>query len=306
MLRSEAGQRYAPGRLIESCYFWNVLCVSNRHAEVNSRLDAHSKGLQALRTEVTLLRSEVQTGRAASARNATTVNERLDRLQDDLGVLAKEVARGGSSFHLVQLEQVQLRGGLEEEVRERRAGLEAADGRINELRDKAEAGETDTRTAMQGLSASIGSLRADFERTLSTNVASIEASKTKVLQCAQAIEKQWSTTKVHHQRLESIHASGALHNQQLQERIETTNKQHMRWRASVEDAVKAVAADVQLVQAHGRAMETAIGSNKADVRRMLSDHESETQRQCDTLGRAIHSLADTLKLTSPLVAINGD
>ena len=79
----------------------------------------------------------------------------------------------------------------------------------------------------------------------------------KLLQCAQAIEKQWSTTKVHQQRLESIHSSSALHNQQLQERLETINKQHTRWRASIEDALKAVAADVQLVQAHGRAMETA-------------------------------------------------
>ena len=36
---------------------------------------------------------------------------------------------------------------------------------------------------------------------------------------------------------------------------------------------------------------------------MISDHEGETQRQCDTLGRAIHSLADTLNLTSPLITI---
>ena len=70
----------------------------------------------------------------------------------------------------------------------------------------------------------------------------------------------------------------------------------------MEDAVKAVAADVQLVQAHGRAMETALGTTKAESRRMISDHEGETQRQCDTLGRAIHSLADTLQLTSPLIA----
>jgi hypothetical protein len=35
---------------------------------------------------------------------------------------------------------------------------------------------------------------------------------------------------------------------------------------------------------------------------MIGDHEGETQRQCDTLGRAIHSLADTLNLTSPLIS----
>ena len=63
-----------------------------------------------------------------------------------------------------------------------------------------------------------------------------------------------------------------------------------------------MAADIQLVQAHGRAMETAIGSSKSESRRMISDHEGETQRQCDTLGRAIHALADTLNLTSPLIA----
>ena len=39
----------------------------------------------------------------------------------------------------------------------------------------------------------------------------------------------------------------------------------------------------------------------AQARRLLSDHESDMQRQFDTLGRAIHSLAETLNLTSPLV-----
>lgn len=34
---------------------------------------------------------------------------------------------------------------------------------------------------------------------------------------------------------------------------------------------------------------------------MVSEHENEIQRQCDTLGRAIHSLAETLNLTSPLI-----
>ena len=36
---------------------------------------------------------------------------------------------------------------------------------------------------------------------------------------------------------------------------------------------------------------------------MVGEHESEMQRQCDTLGRAIHALAETLNLSSPLVGM---
>lgn len=279
--------------------------ATERQEELAGKLDTQSKGLKAARTELTLLRSEVQTGRAAMQTKSSALEERLDAMQDDLTVLAQEVAKGGSSHHLLQLETVQLRSALEEEARERRAEQEGASTRLHELRERLESHDADARASMQALDADLGTLRAHSERQLTAHAASIEANKSKLLQCAQAIEKQWSTTKVHQQRLESIHSSSALHNQQLQERLETINKQHTRWRASIEDAVKAVAADVQLVQAHGRAMETAIGNTKAESRRMISDHEGETQRQCDTLGRAIHSLADTLNLTSPLVAVKG-
>jgi len=273
-----------------------------RHDELSSKLETHQKGLKAARTELSLLRTEVQTGRAAVSTKMSGLEERLDTMQDDLTVLAQEVAKGASGHHMLQLETVQLRASVDEEARERRAETEAGAARTSELRERLEVHDADARASMQALDADLGSLRAHTERQLSTHAASIEASKSKLLQCAQAIEKQWSTTKVHQQRLESIHSSSALHNQQLQERLETINKQHTRWRSSIEDAVKAVAADIQLVQAHGRAMETAIGSSKSESRRMISDHEGETQRQCDTLGRAIHSLADTLNLTSPLIA----
>jgi len=276
-----------------------------RQEDLTQRLESQTKALKAAKSEIQLLRSEVHTGRASLQTKATALEERLDSLQDDLTVLAQEVAKGGSQQHMLQLESVQLRAQLEEEARERRAEQDATNAKLAELREKLEGYESDARSSMQALDTDISTLRQHSERQLSAHAAAIEGNKSKLLQCAQAIEKQWSTTKVHQQRLESIHSSSALHNQQLQERLETINKQHSRWRASVEDTIKAVAADVQLVQAHARAMETAIGNSKAESRRMISDHESETQRQCDTLGRAIHSLADTLNLTSPLVAVSG-
>ena len=39
----------------------------------------------------------------------------------------------------------------------------------------------------------------------------------------------------------------------------------MRWRSTLEEMVKGVASDVQLVQTHSRAMEATIGGNKAEV-----------------------------------------
>ena len=57
------------------------------------------------------------------------------------------------------------------------------------------------------------------------------------------------------------------------------------------------------VERANEALEGAVGSTKADCRRLIAEQEGETQRQCDTLGRAIHSLADTLNLTSPLITI---
>ena len=51
-------------------------------------------------------------------------------------------------------------------------------------------------TAGNQTAADLGTLRAHSERQLTAHGASIEANKSKLLQCAQAIEKQWSTTKV--------------------------------------------------------------------------------------------------------------
>lgn len=311
----------------------------------------------------------------------------------------QEAAKGSSAQHLLQLEVVQLRQQLDEEERERRSAQarrrrphhhphhhprrrrraatttstsasttpqeEAASHRAA-LQSLVDAAQQDTRSSLQALDADVGTLRTHAEKQLSAQAAGIEQAKARLLQCAQAIEKQWSTSKVpataaaaaratpmtlaaprlvtraarpplqvQQQRLESLSSSSSLHNQQLQvraapafgisprprasprgagtpppgrhacpasdpphmpsargqERMEALNKQQSRWRTALEDAVKTATADVQLLQAQCRALESAVVSGKADTRRMLSEQEAETQRQCDTLGRAIHSLA---------------
>ena len=90
--------------------------AAERTDDVQQKLDAQAKGLKAARTELTLLRSEVQTGRAAMQTKASALEERLDNIQDDLTVLAQEVAKGGSAQHLLQLESVQLRSQLEDDL----------------------------------------------------------------------------------------------------------------------------------------------------------------------------------------------
>jgi regulator of protease activity HflC (stomatin/prohibitin superfamily) len=79
------------------------------------------------------------------------------------------------------------------------------------------------------------------------------------------------------------------------------SKQHTQTRSSLDDALKSLSADVQLLQAHVRQVEASSSSAQAEARRQVAHAEAEARRQCDALGRAIHSLADTMNLTSPLI-----
>ena len=148
---------------------------------------------------------------------------RLDSMQDDLTILAQggPGLRAAPSSSRPSSCALSWGGGTRAPCRAGRGGAEAA-----RAEERLDAHDADARASMQALDADLGTLRASTERQLTTHAASIDANKSKLLQCAQAIEKQWSTTKVHQQRLESIHSSSALHNQQLQERLETINKQH--------------------------------------------------------------------------------
>jgi len=273
------------------------------HDETQKQLSGQAKALKAVRTEVALLRAEVQGGRGSWQSKAAAVDQRLDSFHNDLALLAQEAAKSNSAQHLLQLEVVQLRAQLEEEERARRSGLEDATSHRADLQERIGAAGQDARSSLQALDSDVCSLRTHAEKQLSAQAASIEQAKARLLQCAQAIEKQWSAGKVQQQRVESLASSSALQNQQLQERVEIVNKQQTRWRATLEDAVKAASSDVQLLQAQCRALESVIVGAKTDTRRLLGEQEAETQRQCDTLGRAIHSIADTLNLTSPLITV---
>jgi len=275
--------------------------ANTRHEEMQQRLLVQAKALKMAKTELTLLRNESQTGRASLLAKSTALEERMDAMQEDSAALAKETTKCSSAIHLLQLEVVELRAKHEEEARERRAAQEITDARISELADKLSQQSKDARASVQALDADLVTHRTGCEQQFTAHSAAIDQCKAKLLQCAQAIEKQWSTGKVQQQRIESLSSSGALHNQQLQERLETFSKQQSRMRASTDEAIKVLTSDLKAATAHCNSFEAAIASCRNDTRRLMSEHEGETQRQCDTLGRAIHSLADTLHLTSPLI-----
>ena len=275
--------------------------AAERQDETQKQLSGQAKALRAVKAELASLRAEAQGGRGSWQSKATAVDQRLESFHSDLTLLAQEAAKGSSVQHLLQLEVVQLRAQLEEEGRARRSSIEDAASHRTDLQKRVGAAEQDARSSLQALDSDVCSLRTHAEKQLSAQAASIEQAKARLLQCAQAIEKQWSTGKVQQQRLDSLGSSSALQNQQLQERVEIVNKQQTRWRASLEDAIKAASSDTQMLHAQCRLLENTIVNAKTDTRKLLGELEAETHRQAETLGRAIHSIADTMNLTSPLL-----
>ena len=214
--------------------------AAEAHDETRKQVAGLAKAFKAVRAEMALLRAEVQGGRGSWQSKAAAVDQRIDSFHNDLELLAQEAAKSNSAQHVLQLEVVQLRAQLEEEERLRRSGLEDASSQRADLQERIVAAGQDARSSLQALDSDLCSVRTHAEKQLSAQAASIEQAKARLLQCAQAIEKQWSAAKVQQQRIESLAGSSALQNQQLQERVEIVNKQQTRWRATLEDAVKAV------------------------------------------------------------------
>ena len=243
--------------------------AAEAHDETRKQVAGLAKAFKAVRAEMALLRAEVQGGRGSWQSKAAAVDQRIDSFHNDLELLAQEAAKSNSAQHVLQLEVVQLRAQLEEEERARRSGLEDASSQRADLQERIVAAGQDARSSLQALDSDLCSVRTHAEKQLSAQAASIEQAKARLLQCAQAIEKQWSAAKVQQQRIESLAGSSALQNQQLQERVEIVNKQQTRWRATLEDAVKAASSDVQLLQAQCRALESAVAGSKTETRRLL-------------------------------------
>ena len=83
--------------------------------------------------------------------------------------------------------------------------------------------------------------------------------------------------------------------------------------------VATVQAELALLSAHVRSLESQLVAARADARRLHSDHKGNVQkmqterqyderqypvtqyeRECDTLGKAIHSMAGSLHLSTPV------
>jgi hypothetical protein len=110
------------------------------------------------------------------------------------------------------------------------------------------------------------------------------------------------------QRCDSLAATQALIQQQLQDRLEASRKENQRWRASLEDTLKANSSDVAAIKlAHARAAgappteQHLPESYQRELRRMLDDRDDATRSHLDQLGRAIQTLAESCHVPSPLV-----
>jgi hypothetical protein len=129
-------------------------------------------------------------------------------------------------------------------LRVRRAEQEAHAAKLKDIMERFDAHSFDTRASMQALDTDLGSVskwlqtgqnhdsrsgalsecgfawqvRAHCEQQLTVHGNSIEVHKSKLLQCGQAVEKLWSSSKLQQQRIDSLGSSGALQGQQLQER----------------------------------------------------------------------------------------
>jgi len=199
--------------------------ATDRYSEMRQRNDALEKTLKAAKTEIMLLHTEAQTCKATLQSTKLGFDERIELLQDDMTILAHEVAKDGSARHLLQLDVVQLRSQMEDEAREWRAEQESQASKLHQVIERFDVHQHDARSSMQALDSDLGTIRARMEHYVGLHNDAIDASKDNFLHYGQALEKLWGSAKLQQQRLESVGSGGSLQYQQLQERLETINKQ---------------------------------------------------------------------------------
>lgn len=279
--------------------------AAERHAEAH-RAAAHSaKALKTIRSDAAAARAECEAAAHRAVSRADEVGAAHDGLREDMRLLALEVGKSTSAQHLLALEMAELRSAMDEERREARARNEQQARRLADMSDELKAGLSMAKEAVATLHDETAALKHHAEAALEAHAAAIEANRAKLLQCAQALENQWTASKAATTKLDSVERASQLSLKELHERLDALVKQHSRGRAQSEEMLKAVNADLQLLQAHARQIEAALDGARAEARRLVQEHQAEMQRQCDTLGRAIHSLAETLNLTTPLLRGGG-
>ncbi|KAJ1637344.1 hypothetical protein T492DRAFT_316261 [Pavlovales sp. CCMP2436] len=108
------------------------------------------------------------------------------------------------------------------------------------------------------------------------------------------------------QKCDSLAATQVLVQQQLQDRLDSSRKENQRWRTSLEDSLSTTQ-DLASLKLAGAGAYSRAGNepfpdrHQREVRRMLDERDEAARREITTLGRAIHSLADSLNVASPLV-----
>ena len=127
-----------------------------------------------VRTELALLRTDVQGGRSVLHSKNTSTDDRLESMHGDLTLLAQETSKGSSAQHLLQLEVAQLRTQLEEAERERRRAEHEAASQRAAWQERLDAAGQDARSSLQALDSDVCTLRTHAERQLSAHAAAIE------------------------------------------------------------------------------------------------------------------------------------
>jgi len=278
--------------------------AARRWELAEAHLNKHAQSIKSVKAELALLRDEVRTGQQGLGARAGALEVAAEATHAASAQLAQELGAVGSAGELLRLHFEQER----EEAGQGGSALEARLGRaIDELGGQLQQQREETDSALSALDRDVTAARELADSIQSASASALDTHRDKLLQCATAIEKQWGTGKELVQKCDSLAATQVLVQQQLQDRLDSSRKENQRWRTSLEDSLRSTTQDLASLKLAGAGAYSRAGNepfpdrHQREVRRMLDERDEAARREITTLGRAIHSLADSLNVASPLV-----